>query len=99
MATISTLVPIAVRVSDVAKDLPLRRRRITPEMGRALERLGHAIEYLMDEHFHEHPASTRIDRPDAVTILLELRRQVYMEAPEIEPLSEKLKQLLRMLLP
>jgi hypothetical protein len=30
-----------------------RTRRISPEAGRALEILGHAIEYLIDEYVHE----------------------------------------------
>jgi hypothetical protein len=98
MVTTITSVPIAVSVSDVAKALPLRQRRITPERGRALEKLGHAIEYLVDEQFHEGFPTQTSDHPEAVQLLMELRRKVYMEAPEIVSLGERVRLLLSALL-
>lgn len=100
MAITTTAVPVAVPVSDIAKALPFRRRRITPAGGRALEKLGHAIEYLMDEDFHERPSSlTSCDRSVAVQVLMGLRRQVHLDAPEIQPVGERLRHLLAGLLP
>jgi hypothetical protein len=100
MATLIASVPIAVSVSDVAKALPLRRRRITPERGRALEKLSHAIEYLVDEQFIEGCSSqASSDLSDSIHLLCGLRQQVYMDAPEIQPISAKLRLMLAGLLP
>jgi hypothetical protein len=100
MATTTTAVPIAVRFPEVAKALPLRQRRITPEGARALEKLSHAIDYLMDEHVYECCWSQNSsDRLAAVELLMERRKQVYLDAPEIVPWSEKARTLLMALLP
>jgi len=58
------------------------RRRITPEAGRALEKLGHAIEYLTDEMVHRHDTlSPRTPDMQAVLILMSLNRDIYNECP------------------
>ena len=98
MTATTTSFRFAVSDSKVAKALPHRRRRITPEVGRALERLNHAIEYLTDEHVHQ--GGSRTDSNDhacTVQLLKSLRKQVYLDAPEVLSLSERCKTLLTQL--
>lgn len=80
----------SVRVSAV-------RRRITPEAGRALEILAHAIEYLADESVHERPCiSDRIGQLQAVQLLMDLNRQIYLECPEMPTFGERCRKLLHL---
>jgi hypothetical protein len=73
-----------------------RRRRITPEAGRALEILGHAIEYLTDEFVQDDRAFTvKSEQLQAVQMLMALNRQVYFECPEIPTFAERCRALLR----
>jgi hypothetical protein len=72
-----------------------RRRRITPQAGRALERLGHAIEYLTDEFEREGLAfSSQSEQLEAVQVLMALNRQVYFECPEVPSFGERFRALL-----
>lgn len=67
-----------------------RRRRIHPEAGRALEILGHAIEYLADEYVHEGKSFSANDgEVKAVQLLMALNRQIYFECPLAPTLSER----------
>jgi len=67
------------------------RRRPTQVQGQALEKLGHAIEYLMDSRMVlvDEPA-TRADT-EALEILMRLSRGVFSECAEIVPLRRRLK--------
>lgn len=61
-----------------------RRRRISLQAGRALEILGHSIEYLIDEHFHERGACSESDgRMEAANLLMAINRSIYLECPEV----------------
>lgn len=74
------------------------RRHITPQAGRALEILGHAIEYLTDEYVHQGGAlSARDPQLAAVQILMAANREVYYSCPAVPALSERLAGLLRRL--
>jgi hypothetical protein len=69
---------------------PPVRRRLTRESGRALEILGHAIEYLADEYALESvpkgPLGSADPRVEAIQVLKSLNRKVYFEgAPEVAP--------------
>ena len=57
------------------------RRRPTPEQGAALERLGHAIEYLIDEDLLNGDA-VNSDVTEAVQLLSAASRQVYLSCAE-----------------
>ena len=73
-----------------------RRRRITPQAGRALELLAHAIEYLTDEFVHQGLTfSAKTEQLEAVQILMALNRQVYFECPEVPTFGERCRALLR----
>lgn len=73
------------------------RRRISPQAGRALEILGHAIEYLTDEFVHQGLTfSAKNEQLEAVQMLMALNRQVYFECPEIPTFGERCRALLHL---
>jgi hypothetical protein len=74
-----------------------RRRCITPQAGRALEILGHAIEYLTDEFVHRGEGfSARNEQLQAVQLLMALNRQVYFECPQAPTFGERCRALLHL---
>jgi hypothetical protein len=74
-----------------------RRRRITPEAGHALEKLGHAIEYLADEFIQQRQQFTpRNAKLEAIQLLMRANRQVYYGCPELPTLSERLRAMLHL---
>ncbi len=74
----------------------VRSRRISPEAGRALEILGHAIEYLTDEFVYAGGSfSARDPQVEAVQLLMSLNRKVYFECPEVPGFAERLRALMR----
>lgn len=73
-----------------------RRRRISPEAGRALEILGHAIEYLTDEYVHQGNSFSANDAQlKAVQLLMALNRQIYFECPVVPSFAERCRSFLR----
>lgn len=69
-----------------------QRRHITPQAGRALEILGHAIEYLTDEYVHETKQISAHDpKIQAVQILMALNRQIYFACPLQSTFIERLR--------
>ncbi|MGD0942236.1 MAG: hypothetical protein ABR905_21295 [Terracidiphilus sp.] len=88
-------VPACTQAFPLAYARPNRRRRITPQAGRALEILGHAIEYLADEFVHQGlPVSAKNGQLQAVQMLMALNRQVYFECPEVPTFAERCRALL-----
>jgi hypothetical protein len=72
-----------------------RRRQITAEAGRALELLGHAIEYLSDELVHEGKSVSAHDpQVQAIQILMAINRQVYYACPTVPTLTERIRAFL-----
>ena len=72
-------------------------RRVSPQAGRALEILGHAIEYVTDEFVHEGGSlSGHDDKLDAVQMLMALNREIYFECPEVPTFSERFLSLLHL---
>ncbi len=72
-----------------------RRRAVTPQAGRALEILGHAIEYLTDEFARQGLTfSSRREQLEAIQMLMALNRQVYNECPEVPSFGERCRALL-----
>lgn len=72
-----------------------KRRRISSEAGRALEILGHAIEYLIDQYTHEGGSFSADDpRVQAVLMLMAVNRQVYFECPEAPTFQQRLRSFL-----
>jgi hypothetical protein len=69
---------------------PVHTRYITPEAGYAIEKLGHAIDYLADELVDKGTLlSPNDDRVQAIQILMALNREVYFECPNIQTVGER----------
>jgi hypothetical protein len=84
-----------IPVSFTAGLRPNRRRHITVEAGHALEKLGHAIEYLADEFVLDGgEVSSKNGQVEAVQLLMRMNRQVYFECPEVPTIGERLRAML-----
>ena len=70
-----------------------KRRLINRQSGRALEILGHAIEYLTDEYVKAPVVSARDPQLEAIQILMAVNRQVYCECPFVPTIGERLRAL------
>jgi hypothetical protein len=70
-------------------------RRPSKQQGRALETLGHAIEYLVDSQLHRTTPAAAPPDTAASQLLMRLSREVFAECREIVPVRRKLKQRLR----
>ncbi len=87
--------PTTVRTS-------FRRRKLTPEAGRAIEMLGHAIEYLADEFTLE--CRSREDqvgvgkhpRITAIELMMTRNREIYFSCPTAPTFGERLRSLLHL---
>jgi hypothetical protein len=72
------------------------KRRISPEAGRALELLGHAIEYLTDELVYEGGRlSAHNGQLEAIRLLMACNRTIYFSCPETPGLGEQWRTFLR----
>lgn len=65
-------------------------RRPDQRNGRALETLGHAIEYLVDSRIFSTGSTSAETIEEAVAILSCASRQIFNECPAIVPLRRKL---------
>lgn len=73
------------------------RRRISPQAGRALEMLGHAIEYLTDEYVQAGGNfCTRNPQLQAIQIMMAANREIYFACPEVPGLATRLLALLHL---
>ncbi len=76
------------------------RRHIDQEAGRALEILGHAIEYLTNEYAHEFAHRDRNSFPahdgrlQAIQLLMAANREIYFQCPEVEDLMTRVLSIL-----
>ena len=74
---------------------PFVRRQLSPAEGRALEMLGHAIEYLADEYCADAEPKGRLGNADprieAIQTLKALNRSIYYSAAEVEPAFSRMK--------
>lgn len=93
----STPTSPAVRVRGGAPTVAIERRVrriISPVSGIAIEKLGHAIEYLADEYAFEAAVigSCIACEPalQAIQLLMSLNRQVYFECPIVAPLAQRI---------
>lgn len=80
--------PIDITEKTASSRLAGNRRRIDHDSGRALEILGHAIEYLTDEWARTLDAQGPLD---AVQILMAANRKVYYACPVEPSLRERLR--------
>lgn len=75
------------------------RRRITPEAGQGLEKLAHALEYLIDEFIHD---GCKVDkdygRLQAIQLLAALNRQIYFACGVQPTIRDRVQSLVQRLL-
>lgn len=101
MATTTANFVLGVRgvtsISPAVK--PSRRQRsIDPQAGRALELLGHAIEYLADEYVHQGGQFKAGDaQVEAIQMLMALNREIYFACPVVPTLRERCAALVQRL--
>jgi len=98
MATSPTMRGLSMRIAAPAPVMGrevVRRRRVSPEAGRALEILGHAIEYLTDEFVYA-GGSFSVQNPqvEAVQLLMGLNRKIYFDCPEVPSIADRCRALL-----
>jgi hypothetical protein len=88
-------IPASAPVFPIACIHANRHRNITPQAGRTLEILAHAIEYFTDEFVHQGLTfSAKNEQLEAVQMLMAINRQVYFECPEVPSFSERCRALL-----
>lgn len=69
-----------------------REKAVCYESGRALEALGHAIEYLVDQNQCERQALRYDeDHVEAIKILHETRMSIYRGCPFVENVNERIE--------
>ena len=66
------------------------RRRGNAEQGRALEMLGHAVEYLADSRLFLLEEVNQRDEDEAMQILMRMSRAVFSECPEVVPMGARI---------
>ncbi len=72
------------------------QRRIDPAAGRALEKLGHAIEYLTDEYVYSGgPLAAQDPQLEAVQLLMAVNREIYLSCPAVPSPIERIRAWLR----
>lgn len=79
----------AGQLTLAARPAKLVRRRLSRESGRAVEVLGHAIEYLADESVADPttkgPFGNADPRIAAIQLLKALNRTIYLSGRELQP--------------
>lgn len=95
--------------TSVAREFPLRtatavtgrgamrRRRVSPKAGHALEILGHAIDYLTDEFISTGGSVSAHDgQVQAVQLLMSLNREIYFGCPAVPTFADRFRALLHL---
>lgn len=75
----------------IPRQQPRIVRRGSREQGRALEILGHAIEYLVDSQLFALDQASVRSEDEAVQIMMRLSRAVFAECPEVITLRQRLR--------
>ncbi len=78
-----------VELAHVRRLNPMIRRRPTLEQGRALEMLGHAVEYLVDSGLYR--GGQELSDELAVQTLMRLSREVFAECAEVVPFRRRVR--------
>lgn len=96
LSTVRDVAPIAYMPPRLAENLKARnlRRLLTREQGRALETIGHAVDYLNDCYLYEGDEDELINvggsATEAIQILVSMRWQILQSAPVREPRTFRL---------
>jgi hypothetical protein len=83
----------AVPIRAASSAAPFVRRQLSRESSRALEILGHAIEYLADEYAvdpaNKGPLGSADPRVEAIQVLKALNRAIYYSGAEVQPVFRR----------
>ena len=91
LSTLRDVAPIAYMPPPLAENLKARnlRRILTREQGRALELIGHAVDYLNDCYLYQGDENELINIggpcSEALQVLVSMRWQILQSAPVREP--------------
>lgn len=66
------------------------RRRASVQQGRALEEVGHAIEYLVDSRLFIASGLDERAEQEAVQVLMRVSRAIFAECAEVVPLRRQM---------
>src|SRR6185437_3047542 len=89
--------PAEASVPEALPVVSTRRRSVDPASGRALEILGHAIDYLADELGHSGgPAVSDNPQVEAIQLLMGINRNIYMQCPQVKTFGERFRSLLHL---
>jgi hypothetical protein len=93
MATSTSTLPVPDRAAAATETRAVPcRRRIDPQSGRALEILGHAIEYLTDEYVHAGGSLCAHNAQiEAVQLLMASNRAIYFACPRVPSFGERVR--------
>jgi hypothetical protein len=81
--------PDLSKAPGVESRQPIRRRG-SLEQGRALEALGHSVEYLIDSRLFDLGDHNHCNEQEAIQILMRMSRAVFAECPEVITLRRRL---------
>jgi hypothetical protein len=96
-ATTRDLLAAGAALPFAALQPRMLRRRIGPEAGRALEKLGHAVDYLTDEYVYSGRSLAAHDpQLEAVQMLMAINREIYLSCPAVPRPVKRLRAWLRM---
>jgi hypothetical protein len=87
--------PLAAARREAGRPGGTERRRGNAMQGRALEALGHAVEYLMDSRMFLVGQENGKAEQDALKILMQMSRTVFLECPEVVSVWDKMGRLCR----
>jgi len=92
----SQLLPELTRAASSMRSRHLSRvpvrRRPDPQQGRALEKVGHSIEYLVDSRLFITSGLGDRAEHESVQILMRASRAIFSECSEIIPLRRQLRE-------
>lgn len=95
----SSTIPEVFEVESFApvpnRSLARVRRRGSVDQGRALESLGHAVEYLVDSRLFQTGDVNQRSEQEAVQILMRMSRAVFAECPEVISIQTRLRRWLK----
>ena len=87
-----TMSPLPPFIPESAPRRNPVRRRSNPQQGRALEILGHAIEYLVDSRLFETWESAA--DAEAVQVLMSCSREVFAACEDVSPWHQRVQRAL-----
>lgn len=83
--------PEFLRVGEPRGGAVAIRRRGTQDQGRALEALGHAVEYLVDSRLFDLGERNVRDEHEAIQIMMRMSRAIFSECSEVVSIRKRMR--------